>query len=73
MLRNKLTITTGLDGSLNVTDTLDGDSVLVVTVDKQVLKLTNLIEQNTKLVRHVRHILVACLTPDGELLLGQVS
>jgi hypothetical protein len=64
-----LTITAGLDGSLNVADALDGDAVLVVAVDVLVLELTNLVDQDTKLVRDVGNIVVTCLSPDGELLL----
>ena len=65
----ELTVTARLDGSLNVADALHGDTVLVVAVDVLVLKLTNLVQQDTELVGNVGNILVTTLTPNGELLL----
>jgi hypothetical protein len=65
----ELTVTAGLDGSLNVTDTLDGDTVLVVAVDILVLELTNLIDQDTELVCNIRNVIVTSLSPNGKLLL----
>jgi hypothetical protein len=53
-----------------VTDALDGDTVLVVLVDELVLKLTNLVNQNTELVGDIRDVVVTSLTPDAELLLS---
>ena len=67
-----LTVAAGLDGGLNVADALDGDAVLVVAIDILVLKLTNLVNENTKLVGDIRDIVVASLAPDGELLLKEV-
>jgi hypothetical protein len=49
----KLTISAWLDGSLNVADALDGNTVLVVAVDKLVLKLTDLVDENAELVSDV--------------------
>jgi hypothetical protein len=66
----KLTVSAGLDGSLNVADALDGDTVLVVLVDELVLELTNFVDQNTKLVGDIRNVVVTSLTPDAKLLLS---
>jgi hypothetical protein len=65
----KLTVSAGLDGSFNVADALDGDTVLVVLVDELVLELTNLVNQDTKLVGDIGDIVVTSLTPDAKLLL----
>jgi hypothetical protein len=65
----QLTITAGLDGGLNVTDALDRNAVLVVAVNILVLKLANLVDQDTELVSDIGNIIVACLSPDRELLL----
>ena len=67
---SKLTVSAGLDGSFNVADALDGDTVLVVLVDELVLELTNLVDQDTELVGDIRDIVVTSLTPDAELLLS---
>lgn len=64
-----LTVPARLHGGLDVADALDGDAVLIVAVDKEVLELADLVDQDAELVRHIRHVLVAGLTPDGELLL----
>lgn len=65
-----LTVPARLYGGLDVADALDGDAVLVVAVDKEVLELADLVDQDAELVRHIRHVLVAGLAPDGELLLA---
>ena len=67
--KRRLTVTAGLNRSLNVTDALHGDAVLIVAINVLVLKLTNLVEQDTELVGDVGDILVTALAPDGELLL----
>jgi len=64
-----LTISAGLDRSLDVTDGLDRDTVLVVAIDKLILKLADLVDQHTKLVSDVRNVLVTALAPHGQLLL----
>jgi hypothetical protein len=69
----QLTVTAGLDGGLNVADALDGNAVLVVAVDILVLKLADLVDQDTELVCDVGNIVVTCLTPDGELLLQRLA
>ena len=66
----RLTVSAGLDGSFNVADALDGDTVLVVLVDELVLELTNLVNQNTELVGDIRDVVVTSLAPDAELLLS---
>lgn len=66
-----LTVSAGLHGSFDVTDALDGDTVLVVAVDELIFQLTDLVDQNTELIRDIRHVLVAGLTPQGQLLLQE--
>lgn len=58
------TVSARLYRGLNVSDALDGDTVLVVAVDEHILQLTDLVDQNAELIRHIRHILVAGFTPD---------
>jgi hypothetical protein len=65
----QLTVSAGLDGSFNVADALDGDTVLVVAVDKLVLELTDLVNEHTELVGDIGNVIVETLAPDGELLL----
>jgi hypothetical protein len=67
----KLTISAWLDGCLDIADALDGDTVLVVAVDELVLELTDLVDENAKLVGDVGNVVVTALTPEGELLLKQ--
>lgn len=69
----RLTITAGLDGSLNVADTLDSHAVLIIAVDILVLKLTNLIDQHTELVGDIGYVIITSLAPDGQLLLFIVN
>ena len=64
-----LTVSARLHGSLDVTNALNSHTVLVITVDKLILQLTDLVDQNPELIRDIRNIFVAGLTPDGQLLL----
>lgn len=66
---DKLTVTAGLDGCFDVTNALDGDTVLVIAIDILVLELTNLVNQDTELVCDIRNVVVTGLSPDGKLLL----
>lgn len=59
-----LTVSAGLDGSFDVADTLDCHAVLVVAVNHLVLKLANLVDQDTKLIGNIRDIIVTCFTPN---------
>lgn len=42
---------------------------MVVTIDKLVLELANLVDEDTELVGNVRNVFVAALAPKGQLLL----
>jgi hypothetical protein len=64
------TVTAGLHRCLDVADALDGHAILVISVHVLVLELTNLVDENTELVGDIGDIVVACLTPDRELLLS---
>jgi hypothetical protein len=46
---------------------------LIVLVNVGVLELTHLVEQHAKFVGNVGYVIVASLTPDGQLLLCNVS
>ena len=59
-----LTVSAGLDGSFDIADTLNCYAILVVTVNHLVLKLTNLVDQDTKLIGNIRDIIVTCFTPN---------
>ena len=59
-----LTVSRWLHTSLNVANALDGDTVLVVAIDKLVLELTDLVDEHTELVRNIRNIVIACLAPE---------
>ena len=63
------TVSAGLHGSLNIANTLNRETVLVVSVDVLVLELADLVQEYAKLVGHIGHVLVAGLAPNGELLL----
>lgn len=69
----RLTVSAGLDGSLNVANALDGDAVLVVAVDELVLELTDLVNEHTELVGNIGDVVIETLAPDGELLLWILS
>jgi len=61
-------VSAGLDRSLNITDALDSDTVLIITINIQVLEYADFIDQDAELVRYVGHVIVACLAPDRQLL-----
>jgi hypothetical protein len=60
-----LTVSAWLYRCLNVSDALDGDTVLVIAVDELVLKLANLVDKNAKFVGDIGNIVVASFSPDG--------
>lgn len=66
-----LTISAGLHGCFDVPDALHGNAVLIVAINVLIFQFANLVNENTELVGHIRNILVASFTPDGELLLNQ--
>ena len=69
----RLTVSAGLDGSFNVANALDGDTILVVAVDELVLELTNLVDEHTELVGDIGDVIIETLAPNGELLLWILS
>lgn len=67
------TVSAWLNRSFNVANALDSHPILVVTVNKLVFKLANLVDKNTQFIRNIRHIVVAGFAPKGKLLLRLVS
>lgn len=68
-LVGSLTVSAGLHGRFNIADALHCNAVLVIAVDKLVLELSNLVDQDTQLISYVGDILITVLTPEGKLLL----
>ena len=65
MLEDDHTISARLYRRFNIADALDCNAVLVVAIDELVLELANLVDQNPKLVGHIRYIVIASLAPNG--------
>lgn len=60
-----LTVSAWLYRCLDVSDALDGNTVLVIAVNELVLKLANLVDKNAKFVGDIGNIVVASFSPDG--------
>ena len=69
----RLTVSAGLYGSFDVANALDCNTVLIVAVDELIFKLTNFVNEDTKLIGNIRDIVVTAFSPDGELLLDAVK
>lgn len=50
---NQRTISARLYRCFDIANALDGDSVLIISIDELVFKLANLVNENTKLIRDV--------------------
>lgn len=72
-VKEGLTVTAGLYGGLDIPNALHGDAVLVVPINELVFELTDLVEENAHLVRHVGYVFVAGLAPVGQLVLSTMS
>ena len=64
VIKIKLTVSAGLNGGFNVTDTLDSHTVLIVTVNKLILQFTDFVNQNTELVSDIGDIIITTFTPE---------
>ena len=64
-----LTVAAGLYRCLDVPDALHRDAVLIVAIDVLIFELADLVDEDAELVGDIRDILIASLTPGGELLL----
>jgi hypothetical protein len=58
-----------LNGSFDIANALDGNTVLVIAIDELIFKFTNFVDQDAELIRNIRNVIVAGFTPDGQLLL----
>ena len=65
----ELTVSARLYRCLDVPDALHRDAVLIVAIDVLIFELADLVDEDAELVGDIRDILIASLTPGGELLL----
>ena len=58
------TVSAGLDGSLDIPNALDGNTVLVVSIHVLVLQFANFIEKHAELVCDIGYVFIAVLAPE---------
>lgn len=64
LVEEELTISAGLHARLNIPDALDRHSILIVPIDKLVLKLANLENEHTEFIGDVGNVLIAFFAPN---------
>ena len=65
---DQLTISARLYAGLDIPNALHGQPVLVVPIDVLVFELADLVQQHTQPIGNIRHVLIAVLAPDRQLL-----